>query len=68
MKVRKLVNMSGIPMNVKLSNNSIASVPPAGFMENVDIENLDEVRNSALVIQDLTEVNESKSNSIPLRD
>lgn len=61
MKVSKILNTSKTPLQLNLSNDVVVSLSPNSSISNVDVTNLDEVKGSATITMDLTEVNESKN-------
>jgi hypothetical protein len=58
-RVKRIRNEAGFPIEVKHSDGMLSVLPPGGVLENVDIKNLSEVREQALVTLDLGEIMES---------
>lgn len=56
MRVASLKNSSGSPVQVKLSDGVEVTLPAGTALRNVDVSNVDEIRDRVEVINDLTEV------------
>lgn len=60
MRLKKAVNNSGANVRLKHKDAAETILPPGGRVENVEISNYDEVKESITATIDLTEVGESQ--------
>lgn len=60
-KIKKLKNISESLIQLRLTDGFISLVPPGGTIEDIQITNLDEIKDSVSVTMDLGEVNESQN-------
>lgn len=60
-KVKKLQNNSGYHLVIIQDDGFMIGVPPGGILENINITNLEEIKDKVSVIIDLTEVMERKN-------
>jgi len=67
-RVKKLINISDNLIQVVHNDGNISTVPPGGNLENVDVDNLQEVKDQASVTMDLGEINESRPQKTKLFD
>lgn len=56
MRVSKLANTSGEPIDVKLKEGSSISLPPGAEMHNVEISNFEDLKGKIKMTEDLSEV------------
>jgi len=64
MKLKKIKNSSDVSVKLEHKNGAITILPPKATLKNVNISNLEEVKGNVETVTDLTEVTESKGNTI----
>ena len=58
MRVSRLENLSSEILEINLVGGSVIKLPSGGILEKIDVVNINELRNKASVIFDLSEINE----------
>ena len=58
MRVSRLENLSSEILEINLVGGSVIKLPSGGILEKIDVVNINELRNKASVILDLSEINE----------
>jgi len=62
MRILRLENLSSEVLDINLICGAKIGLPPGGLLENIDIDNLNELRNKASIILDLSEIDEKRRN------
>ena len=61
MRILRLENLSSEILDINLTCGVKIGLPPGGLLENIDIDNLNELRNKASIVLDLSEIDERQS-------
>lgn len=61
MRIKKIKNTSDNVLTIQHSNGASTSLPAGAEMENIDATNINELRESACITEDLGEINVSNN-------